>query len=212
MPSKRLTPILAGFTGVLLAAAIAFILTDGVDRARAEGERLSIRRLRLNEEIIVSTLFSHRATRGREYRLRAQNGKVVVRIFDTTPEWSRDDPGGHGAVLFARELSNAEIDGLEEMVAYFRQTREQSSSATQHVRLQHFRDGRRIGEEFYIGFSLSSQLSHYDREGLRGDPRYAHDYDRLAREHGITPARLARMISFEMLEKETPNPALAPIP
>src|SRR5688572_3354330 len=105
MKLKRALPIAAAFVCVLLVMAAIFLLTDGVERASAEGERLSIRELRPNEEMIVSTLFSHRTARGREYRFRNEEGRRSVTIFDTTPEWSREDGSTSGGVLVIRDLS-----------------------------------------------------------------------------------------------------------
>jgi hypothetical protein len=211
MKLKRVLPIVAAFACVLLVLALRFVFTDEMERASAKGEILSIRELRSNEELIVSTLFSHRTARGREYRIQSEGERRSVTIFDTTPEWSREDGSASGAVLVMRDLSRAEIEGLEEIFAYFREVREEPSSAISHVRLRHLRDGRQVGQEFYIGFSLTSRLSYYDQEGMRGNPDYAHDYARLAREHHITPARLLRMVPLEALERR-PNKAPEPTP
>jgi hypothetical protein len=207
---KRLTPIAAGFTCVLLVLAFVFILAGDVEHARSEGERLSIRDLRPNEEVVFSILVAHRTAHAREYRIRSEGGRRTVTIFDTTPEWAREVHGAGEPVLFMRELSTAEIEGLEETIAYCREIREEESSATRQMRLRYLRDGKQIGEEFYIGFSLPSQLAYYDRQGMRGDSDYIYDYARLAKQYGISLQRIHRMISFEMLEKNEPNQAPEP--
>jgi len=212
MKAKRLVLIAAAFTCILFVLAYQFIFTADLEHARERGERLSIATLLANEEIVVSTLFAHRSARGREYRIQRKDGKLTVAIFDTTPAWARDDGQEGPTLLFVRSLSEAEVDGLGETIAYCREVREEFSSATKHMHLQYFRAGKEIGEEFYIGFTLPLQLAYFAREGMRGNPDFARDYDHLAFQVGVSRQRLDRMISFEMLETEEPNQALQPTP
>jgi hypothetical protein len=184
MKAKRLIPITATFTCVLFILAFQFIFTADVEHAQERGERLSITNLRADEKIIVSTLFEHRMARGREYLIRRVDEKLTIAIFDTTPAWSRDDGKEGPILLLVRDLSNAEVEGLGETIAYCRETREEISSATKHMRIRSIRSGKEIGEEFYIGFTLPSQLAWFDRQGMRGNPDFSHDYDRLASEFG----------------------------
>ncbi len=205
MKARRLIPIAAAFTCALFILAFQFLFTADVEHARAEGDRLSVFGLRSNEEIVVATLFAHRRAQGREYRIRREGDQLTTVIFDTTPSWSRGDGKGGATLLLMRGLSNAEAEGLDETIAFCREVREEISSATQHIQLRYFRDGKQIGEEFYLGFSLLSQLAWYDHQGMRGDPDYADDYNRLSTQHGMSLERLLRMVPFETLEKEGPN-------
>jgi hypothetical protein len=190
MKAKRLIPIIAAFTCVLFVLAFQFVFTADAEHAHSSGERLSISGLRQNEEVVVSLLFDSRRT---------------VAIFDTTPSWPGEDEKENGTALFLCDLSKAEIEGLDETIAYCRDVREEYSSATSRMGLRYFRDGKLIGEEFYMGFSLPSQLAWYDQRGMRGNPDYVHDYEQLAVQYGVTMERLYRMIPFEMLEKEESN-------
>lgn len=187
-----------------------FYMTIGTENPYTKGFRLSITALQPNEEIVVSTLFSHRSSTGREYRIRNVDGRRTIDIFYTTPSWSRAEGTPDIALVSRRNLSDVEIAGLEETMAYYREAREEMSSATKHVRLKYFRNGKLIGDEFFIGFSLTSDLASYDRAGMRGDPDYAYDYAKLAVTAGISEQRVHRMIPFETLEFE--NSTLSPEP
>ena len=205
MKARHLIAPFAALTCILFVLVFSFVVTADVDHARSSGDRLSISELRQNEEVVVSLLFAHRTARGREYRIRSEDSRKTVAIFDTTPTWSRDGGKNGGAVLIVRDLSKTEIEGLDETLSYCREVREEQSSATRHMNVRYFREGKPIGDEFLIGFSLPSQLAWYDRQGMRGDPDYSHDYEQLAVQFGVSLERIHRMIPFEMLEKEEPN-------
>lgn len=205
MKAKRIVPLAAAFTCVLFVLAFVFIITSDVRHPWSEGQRLSIQELGPDEEIIVSTLFAHHSAQGREYSIRSVGTRRTVAIFDTRPELSGQDEKKGGVLLFSRDLSDAEIRGLDEVIAYCREVREEMSSAEQHIHLRYFRDRKAIGEEFYIGLSLPSRLSYLVQGKMTGEPASASDYEILADQFGVSVQRLHRMIPFEMLEKEEPN-------
>ncbi|MEZ5415018.1 MAG: hypothetical protein R3F03_12000 [Opitutaceae bacterium] len=207
MKAKHSIPILASATCILIFIAVRFTFTNdiNIEHAHEQGTRLSVTHLLPDEEIVVSTLFEHRSAHGREYRIRRIDHQLIVTIFDTTPAWSRDDKEGNTKLLFIRPLSKPEIDGLSETIAYYREIREETSSARRHTKIRYFKAGKEIGYEFYLGFSLPEQLTWYDSKGMRNNPNFSNDYYRLATEYGVPPERVLKMISFGMLEKEYPN-------
>lgn len=208
MKLRHVISISAGFAVIPLFFLITRFLDDGRPEPRAEGEFLKIAELQSNEEVVTSITFSHLGAWGREYRIRIEKARPHVTIFDTTPNWARTDGRTEPNVLFLRELSQLEVAGLDETIAYCREVREELSSGERRIHLQYFRDGQQIGEELYRGFSLTSDLAYFAREGRRGGPEHADDYAELARIYGLVRERVERMISFEMLEREEPNPPL----
>ena len=198
---------------VLFAFTAIYILIRDVPRATSSGEHLRLSRLAPSEQVVIEKYFSHgRDLRLRVYLLGIDGEPNRFDAFDASGEWK-------GGLLYAtpqkllasRKLSERELMGLETMLAYFRAVREEDSSATRGTRISYLRAGSKIGEEFFVGFSLPDQLAYYDRQGYRGDPAYDSDYTRLAEGHGISRAGLDSMVTPEMLEK-APNKAPEPTP
>jgi hypothetical protein len=213
MNPKRLVLVFVPFACVLFYALFAARMHRGIPHATTEGGQLSIATLVPEEEIVVQRLFSHRNTVAREYRIATSGTDKQVTVFSLSATHDGDRWQLQPEKLLAiHRLTNAEAEGLDETIAYFRKHREEDSSAERHYRLSYFRSGRKIGEEFFIGFSLPSELTYLWQQGYKNDPAYKHDYLKLADQYGVTREQIDKMVAFEMLEGERPNKAPEPTP
>jgi hypothetical protein len=210
---KRLVLVLAPFACVLFYVLFAKMMHRDIPHATTEGVQLSIATLVPEEEVVVQRLFSHRKTVAREYRIATSGTVKQATVFSLSATHDGDrwelQPE---KVMAIHRLTSAEAEGLDETMAYFRKHREEDSSAERHYRLSYFRSGRKIGEEFFIGFSLPSDLTYLWQQGSRNDPAYRHDYLKLADQYGVTHEQIDKMVAFEMLEGERPNKAPEPTP
>lgn len=196
---------------ILCSVLLIHLLASDGERARSSGESLSIAALDTKEEIVVETLFSHRGATGRKYQIRRVGDTLTVAISDTTPKWAREDEMEGPIMLLTRPLSPAEAEGLDETIGYCRRVREELSSATKSMHLRYFRNGKQIGEELYIGFSLPSLLAYYESKGMRTDPGYEYDYQKLSAEYGVSLERIYRMVPFETLERKKTAESSEPV-
>lgn len=207
--------IVAPFTCVLFVIFFLGAIYQDVPRPFSKGESIAIASLAPNEEIVVSKLFSDRNTKARDYHLRRRGAETEISIFEDSVAWPYANPELTPAKLLTeRVLTLAEAKGLDATVAFFREVREEESSARRHYRLTYFRDGKKIGEEFYIGFSLSDRLAYDQREGTRGSADYDLDLQRLAEDYRFPVNRIRQMVAFEMLEdanKGTTSGTLVPL-
>lgn len=211
MKPSRLLLILGPFLCVLLCSLYIASLRVDIPHAWTSGDRLMFAQLAPNETVVVSKFFSHGETFGREYRFRRIGQRTEVTAFDADITWEGSEAKlAPARVLATHDLTKQEAKGLDETVAYFREVREEHSSAQKHFRLAYFRDGTKIGEEFYVGFSLPGDLAFLAQEAAAGRTDLALDSARLAREYGVTEERMSRMLPFEMLEKEEMPPTFQP--
>lgn len=209
MKPKRLVLIFAPFACILFYALLVRITTQEIPRATTEGAQLKIASLSGGEEVVVQRLFAHRNVVAREYRIIASGATKQVSVFSLSDAWE----DGRlkltlDQVLAVRDLTVSEAEGLDQTVAFFRDRREEYSSAERHYRLSYFRFGKKIGEEFFIGFSLPSDLAYLRREGSAS----AQSYTELAERHDVTRDLIEKMVPFEELEPQTPNKAPEPTP
>jgi len=197
----------------MFAFIAIYLLIRDVPRATSSGEHLRLSRLAPSELVVIEKYFSHgQDSRVRMYVLGAEREPSRFDAFEASGEWK-------GGLLYAtpqkliasRKLSVRELSGLEATLAFYRTVREEDSSATVRIRFSYLRDGRRVGEEFFVGFWLTDQLSYLNRQENRSDPVYDAEFVRRAEGYGVTRAELDRMVTLEMLEKE-PNKAPEPTP
>lgn len=202
MRAKRLIVLLGPLACMFFVFLFMRISYPDREQPYRTGEFFRFGALRPNQEIVVTRLYSHGKSVAREYRFRGDQ----LMIFDTEVAWRDGRAVIHlKEVLVARTLSADESDGLNAAVEYFRERKREPSSSTREIRITYLRDGQEVGSEFYIGFSLTTRLADYAAQGFKGHPGYSPDYDELAKEHGISRARLDRIVPFEELEWDPPN-------
>ena len=199
MKFRRLIFIFAPFVCLGFCFLFVSVFTKDIPRAHAQGERLKISTLAPNEEIVVSKFFGHRTVTEREYRIGKDGDPRRVTVFDLSPAPGTESQTSRKLqALAVRSLTQAEAEGLDETVAYFRRRGEEHSSATRQYRLLYFRDGKKIGEEFFVGFSLPDALINGGWTSHASDTEFQMEY-------GASRTEVGRMIMFETLEKEPPD-------
>ena len=210
MRPKRLILLFDPFACILLYALFVRTIDPQLPRATAEGAHLKIAALADGEEVIAQKVFSHRDVVAREYRIVGGGDSKEVTVFSLSATWQDGRLSLRPEkVLAMRPLSRTEAEGLDALVAVFRSSREEYGSGELTYRLSYFREGRKIGEEFFVGYFLSSRLTYFSQAGYKGDSMYDADYTKLAEQYGLTLEQVQRMVTFEMLEAE-PNKAPEP--
>jgi len=197
---RHLTAILAAGTCIVFCLLFLGLMYWDVPHASAWGENLNLAALAANEQVVV-----RHVTGGRgeslvfEFRIGGKGdprGIVVARQLEPWADESVLE------VLAMAELTDRQATGLESMVEYFRARREERTLHLDLYRLEYFRDGIKIGEEHFVGFSLASDLTYLRRFGPRGDWDSEYELGRLARQYHVPREELDRMVTFDLIREQ----------
>ena len=196
------------FSGSLLCLVLLVIvlqsLTADVPRHYAHGERLRLSNMTSREMVVVQESGGDRGPRlMHEYRIeRTDRGfqSVAMRGY---VEWRDGKPTFvHEGDAVVRTRPELQVLGLEDMLSYFGEQPEESSSANQTTHVRYFRSGDEVGEELFVGYHLDGDLAYRRGESRGDDYPLSEVYRDLATRYGIPPSRLARMMAFTELLKD----------
>jgi hypothetical protein len=202
--NTRLIPQLAGsLLCLILLVMVLQSLTADIPHHYARGERLQLSKLTHREMIVVQESGGDRGPRlMQEYRI-----KRLEQGFQSTATSGHVGPQ-HGHPVFVRDddpvvrvLSERQVQGLQEMLAYFSEQEEERSSANETTHVRYFRGDEEIGEELFVGYHLDGDLAYCRRELRKGNYQLEDVYTRIWETFRVPPARVALMTAFaELLE------------
>jgi hypothetical protein len=189
---------------LVLLVVVLQSLTAGAARHYKHGEHLQLSNLTARELIVVQESGGDRGPRlMREYRIeRLDQGFQSTATFGHVEQKNGSPIFVHDDDPVVRSLSDRQVQGLQEMLLYFGEQKEEQSSANSTIHVRYFRAGEEIGAELFVGCALDGDLAYCRRELRQGNYQAEDVYSWLWEKFHVPPSRVARMTAFtELLEE-----------